>query len=260
MTRRGMVYEIREGSFVLAQFSSQTKAKTYLKECKAQGKKVSIVTSFTESDTKALKEPKTKKSEPKPKTKKAEPKPNGAEPGVKRKPSLTFDSDVNDYLLSEGYEGVRSGVTFRQLFDHIVVGINSPESLIGPLGSEAEMEIVRVLANLSSRPQSGIQYAIEEARKIEGGIPKSLLDRVLGEESMSGRVKEYLVVYEDTLYVVKTSRDVPGKLPLHGIICVVCGSMYPDDGSIDSALQMGCSCCHGTRFDHTYDLIPIEHQ
>ena len=251
MTRRGMIYEIREGSFVLAQFSSQTKAKAYLKECKTQGKKVSIVTSFTESDTKALKEPKTKK---------AEPKPNGAEPRVKRKPSLTFDSDVNDYLLSKGYEGVRSGVTFRQLFDHIVVGINSPESLIGPLGSEAEMEIVRVLANLSSRPQSGIQYAIEEARKIEGGIPKSLLDRVLGEEPMSGRVKEYLVVYEDTLYVVKTSRDVPGKLPLHGIICVVCGSMYPDDGSIDSALQMGCSCCHGTRFDHTYDLIPIEHQ
>ena len=56
------------------------------------------------------------------------------------------------------------------------------------------------------------------------------------------------------LFETNTSVNIPKLYPVHGIFCTNCGSMYPEDGSIDGAMQLGCDCCGSlSHFRNVYD-------
>lgn len=68
-------------------------------------------------------------------------------------------------------------------------------------------------------------------------------------------VRKYFVVKEndENLYEIRTERNIPRLFPLHGIVCKRCYAMYPEDGTVDSAMQMGCGCCGSFSFANVYE-------
>ena len=88
------VYEIRDGSEVLGQFSVRSKAMAFKKECSAEGRKVKVFVRFIK-DSERKPEPKkvvkiVPKDVPKPAPKKAVPKETSEKPEAVPKPTPTY--------------------------------------------------------------------------------------------------------------------------------------------------------------------------
>lgn len=157
MAEKQMVYEVREGKIVLGQFSSQAKAKSYLKECKAQDRNVRLFTVFTESDKVDKVEPKPKKVSTKPK---AGPKPKADKPkkvATKPKsdrPTIAPDTSIRDWYVAtyptDDLGPSLSGISFYNLYTrmlanepyHYLVGV--PDSVIRERVFEAMSDVMHV--------------------------------------------------------------------------------------------------------------------
>lgn len=76
---------------------------------------------------------------------------------------------------------------------------------------------------------------------------------------MTGRAnpapRKYMIFHNGLFFEVVTTKNVPKLLRFHGVVCTTCGSAYPEDGSIDAAMQFGCDCCRGNRFANVYDDV-----
>jgi len=167
MADKELVYEVREGSIVLGQFSSQTKAKAFLKECKAQGKKVSIVTSFIKpkATKKAVLKPKKtvpRKSEPM----KVEPKPKKAEP--KPKPKVTLGTSIGmwykEQFPTDNLGPYVSDIAFSDLYDRMCAG-EGIYDLIGVGDSIVRERVCDKLAELKGVSYDEIYSLIMGRRK-----------------------------------------------------------------------------------------------
>lgn len=125
-----MVYEIRVGGNVVAQFSSERKAKGELAKLKRAGVSGRIYSKWVENPTSAKVGPvPKKKTEKKPKA----PAKKTVKPSVASNVGgkATQNTSINEWLVSKGYEPVERDMTFQDLYSAIVVQQRLMEEAVG---------------------------------------------------------------------------------------------------------------------------------
>ena len=106
------IYEVRDGGRVLGQFSSESKARSFLKQLKAEGREARIYISFADDK-------RSRTTEYKPKTK----RPVGTQRKKVEDDKLpleaTIDMSVNEYLSTNGYQTVDNDYCFGDIIYHV---------------------------------------------------------------------------------------------------------------------------------------------
>ena len=117
--RTEIVYEVRSQGKVLAQFTSEAKAKSEMKRARKEGKEARVYSKWL--PVRKVKEPKKQKKE----TKKEKPR------KVVAVGRITPASHINSWLESKGLESVPRDLTFQELYEAVVVDLKTMEEAVG---------------------------------------------------------------------------------------------------------------------------------
>lgn len=143
-----MVYEVRSDGQVLAQFSSEAKAKREMKRLRSEHPGVRVYSRW-------IKVPKADKKAParNPKKNPSNQKTRSKEPITKAKP-YTW---INDYLDSKGLKLVRNDMTFQDLYTAIVVDLRTMEGTVGECNGR-KAALLRGIEEAMDHPAITVRY------------------------------------------------------------------------------------------------------
>ena len=61
-------------------------------------------------------------------------------------------------------------------------------------------------------------------------------------------VRTYYCWRDDSIWTVRTDRQIPSMWKVHGLVCKKCMASYPERGPVEDVLKEGCRQC-GSKTD-----------
>ena len=148
-----IIYEVRSGGRVLAQFTTERRAKREMKRLRKEGMDVRVYSKW--ASVKAVKESK----EPKKKSV----RPRRASSKTRTGPQTR----VNAWLESKGYKSVERDMTFQELYESVVVDLMTMEEAVGEC-SGRKKALIEGIVEAMDHPSITVRYIegiLEDTRK-----------------------------------------------------------------------------------------------
>ena len=149
-----IVYEVRSGGRVLAQFTSEDRAKKEMKKVRKEGMEARVYSKWL--PVRKVKEPKKHKEKTKEKPRK-----------VVIVGKITPGSHINAWLGSKGLEPVPRDMTFQELYEAVVIDLRTMEEAVGECNGRKSCLIDGIVQAMDhpAITQRFIENIIDDTRK-----------------------------------------------------------------------------------------------